>query len=268
MGALPYVEDTQTQSIVYFYLVANPTNTLMGIPIKVAEDLGKKLTELQTYYSNVDEKYVVTYSETIRYIPDYTYVPNITNYTQNTLTFNVSLNNFGILFLIGIDITMEENEFNVKNGVNTNTTVSIVNLTNSTNANDTNLNLINDTTVQNNSKTIFYSNINDSYPTSLQISRGLNRHNANWNVLAYNFEISEKNKNYTFQIDKLKSNNTYYFFFTCSNVYENKEFLDSSKIIGLEIRTLTATLNITTSYGHLKSILKIGLFLFLFVIFS
>ena len=240
----------------------------MGTPIKVAEDLGKKLTELQTYYSNVDEKYVLTYSETIKYIPDYIFPPNITNYTQNSLTFNVSLNNFGILFLIGIDITLEEKEFNVKNGVNTNTTVSIVNLTNLTNASGSTVNSINDTTTQNNSKPVFRSNINDSYPTSLQISRGLNRYNANWNVLAYNFEISEKNKNYTFQIDTLKSNNSYYFFFTCGNVYENKEFLDSSKIIGLEIRTLAAVLNITTSYGHLISILNIGLFLIIFAITS
>lgn len=236
----------------------------MGKPIKVAEDLGKKLTELKTYYSNVDEKYIVTYSETVKYTPDYTIFPNITNYTQNAISFNVSLNNFGILFLIAIDITLEENEFNVKNGGNSNTTASIINA----NANNTNLNITNQTTVDNNIKPVFYSNINDSYPTSLQISRGLSKHNANWNVLAYNFEINEKNKNYTFQIDKLKSNNTYYFFFTCSNVYENKEFLDSSKIIGLEIRTLPSILNITTSFSHLKSILKIGLFLIVFALLS
>lgn len=211
------------------------TNTLLDSPLIVVSTLQTKLIDLKSYYPIVDVNYTIKTAETVYYEANFAFQPNFTSITENSVTLNISLSNFGTVYALIIDYETD---------------------------------LLNRNAHQ---KTIIgenYTQINGSLdiykPTSKQISKGLSRENFKFHIVDKSILINKKNENFTLEFKDLLSNHSYYIYITSGNVYPEPDLLDSSKIVGLNFTTLVK-IEIEAQSGMIKLLLRISFFFIIFI---
>ena len=79
------------------------TNTLLDSPLIVVSTLQTKLIDLKSYYPIVDVNYTIKTAETVYYEANFAFQPNFTSITENSVTLNISLSNFGTVYALIID---------------------------------------------------------------------------------------------------------------------------------------------------------------------
>ena len=225
LGLLPAetVDPTQ-QTLLYFYIISMPFNTIMPTPLILANSIQSQLQNISVQYPNIDTTYTVKTAEFPVYVPNILYLSNLTNATDSSLSFMINLDNYGKVFALAMPLLVSTNVSTVVYSTSTNKT-------NSTNSTSTNTSKTT-TSVTNNSLLA---------PTSFQIYEGLDRFNLNNDTVSQWMAISAKNQNFSFVFSGLSQNTSYVIFITVGSVHPYMpDLADSSKISKLIGKTLVA----------------------------
>lgn len=183
-----------------------PDNVIMPTPLVLANSLQALAQNISSNYPNFDSTYTIKTAEFPATVPDITYISNTTNMTYSSMSFAISLNNYGKVFVVAMP-----RYSTINTAINTTVTT---NNTNTTGTNTTNTSNVTTTTI--NTTIVDNSLIS---PTSMQIYKGYNRFNLIQDVVSTNLEISRKNTNFSCVINGLSQNTSYVLFITIGNVH-------------------------------------------------
>lgn len=211
---LPQEVPSSSQSVIYLYLISMPDNVIMPKPLVLANSIQNLAQNIASNYPNFDSTYIIKTAEFPANVPEISYISNSTNITSSSISFAISLNNYGKVFVVAMP------RYSIINSV-INTTV--INSTNTT------TNTSNVTTTETNTTIVDNSLIS---PTSMQIYKGYNRYNLIQDVISTNLEISQKNTNFSCVINGLSQNTSYVLFITIGNVHPYiPDLASNSKIV-------------------------------------
>lgn len=185
----------------------------------LVNSLQSKMSNVTANYPDFDSNYTIRVVEFPIIIPTVLYISNLSNFTWFSMSFVISLNNYGKVFAVAMP--RYSNITTVVN--NTSNATSSTNSTSSTNT-TTNTSVTTNSTIDNSL----------SVPTSFQIYKGYNSENLNVNVINKTFEVSNKSANFTFTIDGLTQNLSYVVFLTIGNTHPYiPDLQENSKIVTL-----------------------------------
>lgn len=193
----------------------------MPKPLNLANSIQGQAYNISKNYKSFDSTFTINTVEFPVSVPNILSIPNIINVTDSSITFSISLDNYGYVFVLASPLLTEITTMSITDYIS-NTT----NATNTTNI----INNITTTTIVNNSELV---------PTSYQIYKGLNSKNLDTNVLSQSLEISAKSRNFSFVFSGLNQNTSYILFVTVGNVHPYlPDLADNSKIVKLYGTTL------------------------------
>ena len=94
-------------TIIYLQIMATPESSIYPSPTSMAISLNSREAQLNARLSNIDTTYTINAVDYVSYVPGFVGVPQIINITINWVTFSVQLNNYGWVFAVCVEASMD-----------------------------------------------------------------------------------------------------------------------------------------------------------------